>query len=130
MLDPGKYKVRPRHPEPAGDGMSPHPKWQVGEQEFEALMRMLDNLVRPWRPLFWFSHKNRIGGGNLVYITICKTCKSLVWAVLAPRSRTNQQPLECCVWIPQSKVMSLFILSIPPFPGLQDWLPVPLPSSA
>ncbi|XP_026784668.1 alpha-adducin isoform X11 [Pangasianodon hypophthalmus] len=44
MLDPGKYKVRPRHPEPAGDGTSPHPKWQVGEQEFEALMRMLDNL--------------------------------------------------------------------------------------
>ncbi|XP_027033806.2 alpha-adducin isoform X15 [Tachysurus fulvidraco] len=44
MLDPGKYKVRPRHLEPAGDGTSPHPKWQVGEQEFEALMRMLDNL--------------------------------------------------------------------------------------
>ncbi|XP_017347685.1 alpha-adducin isoform X9 [Ictalurus punctatus] len=44
MLDPLKYKVRPRHPEPAGDGPSPHPKWQVGEQEFEALMRMLDNL--------------------------------------------------------------------------------------
>uniref|UniRef100_A0A4W4DWE6 Alpha-adducin n=1 Tax=Electrophorus electricus TaxID=8005 RepID=A0A4W4DWE6_ELEEL len=46
MLDPGKYKARPLHPEPAGDGTSPHPKWQVGEQEFEALMRMLDNLVR------------------------------------------------------------------------------------
>ncbi|XP_060746589.1 alpha-adducin isoform X9 [Tachysurus vachellii] len=44
MLDPGKYKVRPRHLEPVGDGTSPHPKWQVGEQEFEALMRMLDNL--------------------------------------------------------------------------------------
>lgn len=45
MLDPGKYKARPRVPEPAGDGPSTHPKWQVGEQEFEALMRMLDNLV-------------------------------------------------------------------------------------
>uniref|UniRef100_A0A671VSL7 Alpha-adducin n=1 Tax=Sparus aurata TaxID=8175 RepID=A0A671VSL7_SPAAU len=44
MLDPGKYKARPRVPEPAGDGSSTHPKWQVGEQEFEALMRMLDNL--------------------------------------------------------------------------------------
>ncbi|XP_076614985.1 alpha-adducin isoform X14 [Chaetodon auriga] len=44
MLDPGKYKARPRVPEPAGDGPSTHPKWQVGEQEFEALMRMLDNL--------------------------------------------------------------------------------------
>ncbi|KAI5091512.1 alpha-adducin isoform X5, partial [Silurus meridionalis] len=44
MLDPGKYKMRPRHPEPAGDGTSPYPKWQLGEQEFEALMRMLDNL--------------------------------------------------------------------------------------
>ncbi|KAK3555241.1 hypothetical protein QTP86_010521 [Hemibagrus guttatus] len=44
MLDPGKYKLRPRHPEPAGDGTSLYPKWQVGEQEFEALMRMLDNL--------------------------------------------------------------------------------------
>lgn len=45
MLDPAKYKSRPRVPEPAGDGSSTHPKWQVGEQEFEALMRMLDNLV-------------------------------------------------------------------------------------
>ncbi|XP_071321544.1 alpha-adducin isoform X2 [Trachinotus anak] len=44
MLDPGKYKLRPRVPEPAGDGSSTHPKWQIGEQEFEALMRMLDNL--------------------------------------------------------------------------------------
>ncbi|XP_023275248.1 alpha-adducin isoform X1 [Seriola lalandi dorsalis] len=44
MLDPGKYKSRPRVPEPVGDGSSTHPKWQVGEQEFEALMRMLDNL--------------------------------------------------------------------------------------
>ncbi|XP_049459379.1 alpha-adducin isoform X2 [Epinephelus fuscoguttatus] len=44
MLDPSKYKSRPRVPEPAGDGSSTHPKWQIGEQEFEALMRMLDNL--------------------------------------------------------------------------------------
>ncbi|XP_070780368.1 alpha-adducin isoform X2 [Enoplosus armatus] len=44
MLDPGKYKARPRVPEPSGDGSSTHPKWLVGEQEFEALMRMLDNL--------------------------------------------------------------------------------------
>lgn len=46
MLDPGKYKARPRVPEPAGDSSSTHPKWQLGEQEYEALMRMLDNLVR------------------------------------------------------------------------------------
>lgn len=45
MLDPTKYKSRPRVPEPAGDGSSTHPKWLIGEQEFEALMRMLDNLV-------------------------------------------------------------------------------------
>ncbi|CAK6955942.1 alpha-adducin isoform X2 [Scomber scombrus] len=44
FLDPEKYKSRPRVPEPAGDGSSTYPKWQVGEQEFEALMRMLDNL--------------------------------------------------------------------------------------
>uniref|UniRef100_A0AAY4DRZ4 Alpha-adducin n=1 Tax=Denticeps clupeoides TaxID=299321 RepID=A0AAY4DRZ4_9TELE len=44
MLDPSKYKSRPRRPEPTGDMASTHPKWQVGEQEFEALMRMLDNL--------------------------------------------------------------------------------------
>ncbi|XP_054612769.1 alpha-adducin isoform X4 [Dunckerocampus dactyliophorus] len=44
MLDPGKYKSRPRVPEPAGEGSPAQPKWQVGEQEFEALMRMLDNL--------------------------------------------------------------------------------------
>ncbi|XP_024155072.1 alpha-adducin isoform X3 [Oryzias melastigma] len=44
MLDPAKYKLRPNVPEPASDGSSTHPKWQIGEQEFEALMRMLDNL--------------------------------------------------------------------------------------
>lgn len=45
MLDPAKYKARPQVPEPAGDGSATQPKWQVGEQEYEALMRMLDNLV-------------------------------------------------------------------------------------
>ncbi|XP_059397689.1 alpha-adducin-like isoform X7 [Carassius carassius] len=44
MLDPSKYKSRPRHLEPLGDESSSHPKWQIGEQEFEAMMRMLDNL--------------------------------------------------------------------------------------
>ncbi|XP_075426625.1 alpha-adducin isoform X1 [Ascaphus truei] len=44
LLDPGKYK-KSRSPEsPAGEGGGPHPKWLLGEQEFEALMRMLDNL--------------------------------------------------------------------------------------
>lgn len=46
MLDPGKYKARRRVPEPTGDGSSTQTKWQIGEQEYEALMRMLDNLVR------------------------------------------------------------------------------------
>ncbi|XP_054468189.1 alpha-adducin isoform X4 [Anoplopoma fimbria] len=44
MLDPAKYKARSRVPEPASEGSSTHPKWEVGEQEFEAFMRMLDNL--------------------------------------------------------------------------------------
>ncbi|NXY44089.1 ADDA protein, partial [Ceuthmochares aereus] len=45
LLDPGKYKAKSRSPEsPAGEGIVSHPKWQIGEQEFEALMRMLDNL--------------------------------------------------------------------------------------
>ncbi|XP_076019717.1 alpha-adducin isoform X2 [Genypterus blacodes] len=44
MLDPTKYKSRPPVHEPAGDGTTTHPKWQIGEQEFEAFMRMLDNL--------------------------------------------------------------------------------------
>ncbi|XP_061232028.1 alpha-adducin isoform X9 [Neopsephotus bourkii] len=45
LLDPGKYKAKSRSPEsPAGEGTISHPKWQIGEQEFEALMRMLDNL--------------------------------------------------------------------------------------
>ncbi|XP_040448735.1 alpha-adducin isoform X7 [Falco naumanni] len=45
LLDPGKYKAKSRSPEsPAGEGTVSHPKWQIGEQEFEALMRMLDNL--------------------------------------------------------------------------------------
>lgn len=46
LLDPGKYKAKSRSPEsPAAEGTVSHPKWQIGEQEFEALMRMLDNLV-------------------------------------------------------------------------------------
>lgn len=56
MLDPGKYKARPRVPEPASDGSSTHPKWQLGEQEYEALMRMLDNLVRRVRSQLFKKH--------------------------------------------------------------------------
>ncbi|XP_039087992.1 alpha-adducin isoform X3 [Hyaena hyaena] len=45
LLDPGKYKAKSRSPgSPSGEGTSSPPKWQIGEQEFEALMRMLDNL--------------------------------------------------------------------------------------
>ncbi|MBN3286252.1 ADDA protein, partial [Polyodon spathula] len=45
MLDPLKYKAKFPTSEPAtGDANGSHPKWQIGEQEFEALMRMLDNL--------------------------------------------------------------------------------------
>ncbi|XP_051692643.1 alpha-adducin isoform X4 [Oryctolagus cuniculus] len=45
LLDPGKYKAKSRSPgSPAGEGTGPPPTWQIGEQEFEALMRMLDNL--------------------------------------------------------------------------------------
>uniref|UniRef100_A0A8C0M3A2 Adducin 1 n=1 Tax=Canis lupus familiaris TaxID=9615 RepID=A0A8C0M3A2_CANLF len=45
LLDPGKYKAKSRSPgSPAGEGTGSPPKWQIGEQEFEALMRMLDNL--------------------------------------------------------------------------------------
>ncbi|XP_075786958.1 alpha-adducin isoform X3 [Pelodiscus sinensis] len=45
LLDPGKYKAKSRSPEsPATEGAISHPKWLIGEQEFEALMRMLDNL--------------------------------------------------------------------------------------
>ncbi|XP_023593746.1 alpha-adducin [Trichechus manatus latirostris] len=46
LLDPGKYKAKSRSPEsPAGEGSTGSPpRWQIGEQEFEALMRMLDNL--------------------------------------------------------------------------------------
>ncbi|XP_006893676.1 PREDICTED: alpha-adducin isoform X3 [Elephantulus edwardii] len=46
LLDPGKYKAKTRSPEsPGGEGgTGAPPKWQIGEQEFEALMRMLDNL--------------------------------------------------------------------------------------
>ncbi|XP_016014694.2 alpha-adducin isoform X3 [Rousettus aegyptiacus] len=45
LLDPGKYKAKSRSPgSPAGEGTGSPPKWLIGEQEFEALMRMLDNL--------------------------------------------------------------------------------------
>lgn len=52
LLDPGKYKARAQSPgSPAGEGTGSPPKWLIGEQEFEALMRMLDNLVRVTLPL-------------------------------------------------------------------------------
>lgn len=52
LLDPGKYKAKSRSPgSPAGEGPGSPPKWLIGEQEFEALMRMLDNLVRTPPPL-------------------------------------------------------------------------------
>lgn len=45
FLDPGKYKAKSRSPgPPEGEGTGSPPKWLIGEQEFEALMRMLDNL--------------------------------------------------------------------------------------
>lgn len=45
FLDPGKYKAKSRSPgPPAEEGTGSPPKWLIGEQEFEALMRMLDNL--------------------------------------------------------------------------------------
>ncbi|XP_012879335.1 PREDICTED: alpha-adducin [Dipodomys ordii] len=45
LLDPEKYRAKPRPPEsPEGDGTNSSPRWLIGEQEFEALMRMLDNL--------------------------------------------------------------------------------------
>ncbi|KAG8508653.1 Alpha-adducin, partial [Galemys pyrenaicus] len=45
LLDPGKYKAKSRSPgSPAEEGTGAPPRWQIGEQEFEALMRMLDNL--------------------------------------------------------------------------------------
>nr|XP_060634019.1 alpha-adducin isoform X9 [Anolis sagrei ordinatus] len=45
LLDPGKYKAKSHCNEsPTGEGTTPYLKWLTGEQEFEALMRMLDNL--------------------------------------------------------------------------------------
>ncbi|XP_015305528.3 alpha-adducin isoform X6 [Macaca fascicularis] len=45
LLNPEKYKSKSRSPgSPVGEGTGSLPKWQIGEQEFEALMRMLDNL--------------------------------------------------------------------------------------
>ncbi|XP_060102126.1 alpha-adducin isoform X10 [Heteronotia binoei] len=45
LLDPGKYKAKSRcHESPEGERTPSQPRWQTGEQEFEALMRMLDNL--------------------------------------------------------------------------------------
>lgn len=45
LLDPGKYKAKSRSlGSPSGESTASPPKWLIGEQEFEALMRMLDNL--------------------------------------------------------------------------------------
>lgn len=48
VLDLQKYKPFTHNVAAAGGGgvnMASQQKWKVGEQEFEALMRMLDNLV-------------------------------------------------------------------------------------
>ncbi|KAB1282031.1 Alpha-adducin [Camelus dromedarius] len=46
LLDPEKYKAKSRPAgSPAAEGSGSTPQWQIGEQEFEALMRMLDNLL-------------------------------------------------------------------------------------
>ncbi|KAI3362251.1 hypothetical protein L3Q82_012574, partial [Scortum barcoo] len=79
MLDPEKYKARPRVPEPAGDGSSTHPKWQVGEQEFEALMRMLDNL------LFVFLFLRATGRATL---TAARHCETKIKSTVTQRSLT------------------------------------------
>ncbi|XP_064153523.1 alpha-adducin-like isoform X2 [Anguilla rostrata] len=44
MLDPVKYKARLPLSETQSSADTAHPSWQLGEQQFEALMRMLDNL--------------------------------------------------------------------------------------
>ncbi|XP_035292200.1 alpha-adducin-like isoform X6 [Anguilla anguilla] len=44
MLDPVKYKARLPLSETQSSADAAHPSWQLGEQQFEALMRMLDNL--------------------------------------------------------------------------------------
>ncbi|KAM4854750.1 alpha-adducin isoform 3-T3 [Thomomys bottae] len=45
LLDPEKYRAKSRPPgSPEGDDTGSSPRWLIGEQEFEALMRMLDNL--------------------------------------------------------------------------------------
>ncbi|XP_062991886.1 alpha-adducin isoform X2 [Elgaria multicarinata webbii] len=45
LLDPERYKAKTHYHEfLAGEETASYPKWRPGEQEFEALMRMLDNL--------------------------------------------------------------------------------------
>ncbi|KAM4824993.1 LOW QUALITY PROTEIN: alpha-adducin-like [Thomomys bottae] len=48
LLDPEKYRAKSRPlSSPEGDDAGSSPRWLTGEQEFEALMRMLDNLGYP-----------------------------------------------------------------------------------
>lgn len=67
LLDPAKYKAKSRCPESSGDENSSHPKWLIGEQEFEALMRMLDNLVSTAGEGY-FCTEGMISSGNLLIL--------------------------------------------------------------
>lgn len=66
LLDLQKYKPSTHAVAAMGGGgvnMASQQKWKVGEQEFEALMRMLDNLVRArwcWYPYSPVSFECRI----------------------------------------------------------------------
>lgn len=72
MLDPAKYKARPQVPEPAGDGSTTQPKWQIGEQEYEALMRMLDNLVSTKKNFL-------VLVSSLFLLPLLSHCKIMIW---------------------------------------------------
>lgn len=98
LLDPAKYKARPQVPEPAGDGSATQPKWQVGEQEYEALMRMLDNLVRKDKPFVCLSAVALSSYHKLTFCWHCSVLPPLLFAGLP-----NRLPIPLSVIARQSK---------------------------
>lgn len=59
LLDLEKFKYCTHMVALEGVNMGTTQKWRVGEQEFEAMMRMLDNLVCTYSRS-WFSYLPRI----------------------------------------------------------------------
>uniref|UniRef100_A0A8C9VK83 Alpha-adducin n=1 Tax=Scleropages formosus TaxID=113540 RepID=A0A8C9VK83_SCLFO len=131
-LDPGKYKAR-RQCSELGDGgddedLDTHLKWQVGEQEFEALMRMLDNLGYrtgyPYRYPALCSKSKKLSHADIPLLRslssgVCvPSCMSTCLVCLFPLLLRPAPPLGAVGWHQQAFGTPL---SLPPSILRRNW---------